>query len=136
MRQGPNAKRSRGRGGSNRKGHNPRSQVLDSHGPNIRIRGNAVQIFEKYQQLARDATSMGERVVAENLLQHAEHYYRLMGVNGAAEGGDRRGSLHGNGQAPDGQQDSERAPQPERPTNGQADGAEMDAPSDAEVPQT
>ena len=135
MRQGPNAKRSRGRGGNNRKGQNPRSQVLDSHGPNIRIRGNAVQIFEKYQQLARDATSMGERVVAENLLQHAEHYYRLMAVNGAAEGGERRGFLHGNGRAPHAQE-SEQAPQPERPTNGQAEGAETDAPSDAEVPQT
>ena len=54
-----------------------RMQVFDSNGPDIRVRGNAVQIFEKYVSLARDATSSGNRINAESLYQHAEHYYRI-----------------------------------------------------------
>ena len=75
-----NNRRSRGRGG--RKSGNTRNQSFDSNGPGARVRGNASQIYEKYQQLARDAASGGDRVGAENFLQHAEHYYRLMIVNG------------------------------------------------------
>ena len=75
-----NNRRSRGRGG--RKSGNTRNQTFDSNGPGARVRGNASQIYEKYQQLARDAASGGDRVGAENFLQHAEHYYRLMIVNG------------------------------------------------------
>jgi len=75
-----NNRRSRGRGG--RKSGNTRNQAFDSNGPGARVRGNASQIYEKYQQLARDAASGGDRVGAENFLQHAEHYYRLMIVNG------------------------------------------------------
>ncbi|MEL0144965.1 MAG: DUF4167 domain-containing protein, partial [Alphaproteobacteria bacterium] len=80
MRQNANNRRSRGRGG--RKSGNPRNQTFDSNGPGARVRGNASQIYEKYQQLARDAASSGDRVGAENFLQHAEHYYRLMIANG------------------------------------------------------
>jgi hypothetical protein len=75
-----NNRRSRGRGG--RKSGNSRNQTFDSNGPGARVRGNASQIYEKYQQLARDAASSGDRVGAENFLQHAEHYYRLMIANG------------------------------------------------------
>lgn len=75
-----NNRRSRGRGG--RKPGNSRNQTFDSNGPGARVRGNASQIYEKYQQLARDAASSGDRVGAENFLQHAEHYYRLMIANG------------------------------------------------------
>ncbi len=71
---------SRGRGG--RKSGNSRNQTFDSNGPGARVRGNASQIYEKYQQLARDAASSSDRVGAENFLQHAEHYYRLMIANG------------------------------------------------------
>jgi hypothetical protein len=105
MRQGPGARRSRGRhhAGSNggHSGHSsghggggspprstgdsrPRSaaslrhQTFDSNGPDVRVRGNAWQVYEKYQALARDATSAGDHVAAENLLQHAEHYYRVI----------------------------------------------------------
>ncbi len=81
MRQNPNTRRSRGRGG--RKPGNSRNQVVDSNGPGARVRGNSAQIYEKYQQLARDATSAGDRVAAENYLQHAEHYYRLLEPSGA-----------------------------------------------------
>ncbi len=51
---------------------------MDSNGPDIKIRGNAHHIYEKYLQLARDANSSGDRVMAENYLQHAEHYYRMI----------------------------------------------------------
>lgn len=69
-------KRSRGR---NRK-HNGNSanRSYDSNGPEVKIRGNASTIHEKYQALARDANASGDRVRSENLLQHAEHYFRIM----------------------------------------------------------
>jgi hypothetical protein len=57
---------------------NPRMQTFDSNGPDVRIRGNAYQINEKYIALARDANSAGDRVLAESYLQHAEHYQRLI----------------------------------------------------------
>ena len=55
-----------------------RSQTLDSNGPDVKIRGTPSQIFEKYLALARDANSSGDRIMAENYLQHAEHYLRLI----------------------------------------------------------
>ena len=79
MRQNANNRRSRGRGG--RKSGNPRNQTFDSNGPGARVRGNASQIYEKYQQLARDAASSGDRIASENYLQHAEHYFRVMNAN-------------------------------------------------------
>ena len=80
MRPNQNNRRSRGRGG--RKSGNSRNQTFDSNGPGARVRGNASQIYEKYQQLARDAASSGDRIASENFLQHAEHYYRVMVANG------------------------------------------------------
>lgn len=75
-----------GGNGGNQGGHrrgggggNNRMQVFDSNGPEVRIRGTAFQIFEKYQALAKDAASMGDRVLAESYLQHAEHYQRIIG---------------------------------------------------------
>lgn len=76
MRQGQNNKRSRGRPNNNRKPQSGRT--LDSNGPDVKIRGTAAHIYEKYQSLARDAQASGDRIVAENYLQHAEHYYRVM----------------------------------------------------------
>jgi hypothetical protein len=58
-------------------GFNP-NRTFDSSGPEIKIRGAASHVYEKYLQLARDANSGGDRVMAENYLQHAEHYYRIM----------------------------------------------------------
>ncbi len=68
-------KRSRGRG---RRQQNPVNRSYDSNGPDVRVRGTASQVYEKYQALARDAMSSGDRVMAENYGQHAEHYYRIM----------------------------------------------------------
>ncbi|MFM2279904.1 MAG: hypothetical protein RLZZ444_2135 [Pseudomonadota bacterium] len=92
MRSGQQKQRSRGRssnsGGSNsnnnnnnnnqRKGQNPLTRTYDSSGPDVKIRGTAQTIAEKYMALARDATSSGDRVMAENYLQHAEHYNRII----------------------------------------------------------
>ena len=66
-----------GGGGGGRR-VNPRVQTFDSNGPDVRIRGNAYQINEKYVTLARDAASAGDRVLAESYLQHAEHYQRMI----------------------------------------------------------
>ena len=80
MRQGQSSKRSRGRGGG-RRNVSPRHQNFDSNGPSIRIRGNAHQVYEKYLQLARDANAAGDRIMAENMYQHAEHYFRILNVD-------------------------------------------------------
>ena len=61
-----------------------RGQTLDSNGPNVKIRCSSHQIFERYVALAREASTSGDRVAAENLYQHAEHYFRVM--NAASEG--------------------------------------------------
>ncbi len=77
--------RSNGNGGGNPNlGNRPRSaaslrhQTFDSNCIDVRVRGNAWQVHEKYQALARDAQSAGDRVAAENYLQHAEHYFRII----------------------------------------------------------
>lgn len=70
-------KRGRNNHQRRRQGVNP-NRALDSNGPDVRIRGTAQQIYDKYQALARDATSSGDRVKAENYLQHAEHYFRVL----------------------------------------------------------
>lgn len=67
-----------GGGGQQQRRVNPRVQTFDSNGPDVRIRGNAFQISEKYQTLARDAASAGDRVLAESYFQHAEHYLRMI----------------------------------------------------------
>jgi Domain of unknown function (DUF4167) len=74
MRNGQN-KRMRGR---NRKGQNPLTRVYESNGPDVKIRGTASHIADKYLQLARDAQASGDPVGAENYFQHAEHYFRLI----------------------------------------------------------
>lgn len=80
----------------------PRSQTFDSNGPGGRIRGNAYQVYERYLALARDAQSSGDRVTAENLLQHAEHYFRIISAAneamGQRNGGVRPFDGNGNGQ--------------------------------------
>jgi hypothetical protein len=79
MRPGQNTKRMRGRP-NNRKGPNPLTRTYESSGPDVKIRGTAHHIGEKYLQLARDAQSAGDPVMAESYLQHAEHYFRLIAM--------------------------------------------------------
>src|ERR1700751_4840177 len=79
MRNGQNNKRMRNRNNNNnRRGQNPMPRVFESNGPDIKIRGTASHVAEKYVQLARDARSSGDPVAAENYYQHAEHYFRLI----------------------------------------------------------
>jgi hypothetical protein len=63
---------------ANRRSQNPMTRVYDSNGPDIKIRGTAAHVAEKYLQLARDSQSSGDPVAAENYYQHAEHYFRLI----------------------------------------------------------
>jgi len=89
MKPGPNLKqRSRGRNnnGGGKKHMPSRNQTYDSNGPDIRIRGNAHQVLEKYLTLARDAASQGDRIAAENYYQHAEHYFRVISSQNQANG--------------------------------------------------
>jgi hypothetical protein len=74
----PNQQNRRMRGRGNRKGPNPLTRSYESNGPDVKIRGSAQQIAEKYAALARDAQASGDRVMAENYLQHAEHYNRII----------------------------------------------------------
>lgn len=100
MRPGQN-KRMRGRNpnnnnsnnssnGGNRKGPNPLTRSYESNGPDVKIRGNAHHVAEKYLQLARDAQSSGDPVAAESYLQHAEHYFRLIASAQQAQMGHSR----------------------------------------------
>jgi hypothetical protein len=63
---------------NNRRNHNPLTRVYESNGPDVKIRGTANHVAEKYLQLARDAQSSGDPVSSENYFQHAEHYFRLI----------------------------------------------------------
>ena len=89
-----NKNRQRGRNGG-RKHVNPLSRNYESNGPDVKVRGNAAHIAEKYLQLARDAQSSGDSVMAENYLQHAEHYFRIVSSAQQAMSGQR------DGQSPD-----------------------------------
>jgi hypothetical protein len=98
MKPGPNSKRSRGRGNPrrpnnnniNNNNNNPRNQLFESNGPEVRIRGTVNQVLEKYLALARDSSSSGDYVSAENFFQHAEHYYRILSANGGVHNGLQR----------------------------------------------
>ena len=76
--------RNRGGGGGGKPQHNA-NRAFESNGPdNVKIRGAAQHVFEKYQQLARDALTAGDRVLGESYQQHAEHYFRIIAVAQAA----------------------------------------------------
>jgi hypothetical protein len=94
-----------GGGGGNRPNVPFRAQTFDSSGPEVRIRGNAYQVLEKYLALARDASASGDRIAAENFYQHAEHYFRLINANQEAYPQQRPqgGQPHPQGGYPQGQ---------------------------------
>lgn len=72
-----------------------RNHVFDSQGPDLRLRGTAQQLFERYLQLGRDATSGGDRVMAESYFQYAEHYFRILGAMQAAQQSQQGGQGYG-----------------------------------------
>jgi uncharacterized protein DUF4167 len=110
--------RQRSRGGRNGGGgggghhhkqqhHNPnrppnRNQIFDSSGPDVRVRGNAHQVFDKYQALAREAASSGDRIMAEAYWQYADHYFRMIQASGGFAQRNNQGWGDGGeeGQAP------------------------------------
>lgn len=102
-----------------------RNHVFDSSGPDLRIRGTAQQLFERYLQLGRDATGSGDRVMAESYFQHAEHYFRILNAMNQAQQGQsqpyqnggqhqsRRGNYQENEAGPsESEPDELDAPQP------------------------
>jgi hypothetical protein len=122
MRHGNANRRQRNRGGSRRGGAPNRSQVFDSNGPDVRIRGTAHQIVEKYAALAKDASSSGDHTLAENYLQHAEHYQRI--INSWAE--DTQSSAPA--------QQEQQAPKKKAAAGGKAQAAAQDSDEDLGLP--
>ena len=108
-----------GGGGNSGGGFNP-NRTYDSNGPEVKIRGSASHVYEKYLQLARDANSSGDRVMAENYLQHAEHYYRIVAATAAQQAqyqAQQAAQAAAGGQRPSGQGDQPAAPQPQQAAN-------------------
>ena len=87
MRSGPNNRRPRQRGNPGRGNNNrpQRSNNVDSNGPDVKVRGTAQQVVDKYQTLAQEASTAGDPVRAENYYQHAEHYHRVLSANAATQ---------------------------------------------------
>ena len=116
-----------------------RNHVFDSSGPDLRIRGTAQQLSEKYLQLGRDAMSSADRVMAESYFQHAEHYFRILnamnqavqmqGQTNGAGGGQRRPPVERAGSG--GEQQS-----PGHQGSGLQGAAPDDDEDDAPMPQT
>lgn len=139
-----NRQRSRGGrsgGGGNQHHHKPqhnhnpnrppnRNQIFDSSGPDVRVRGNAHQVFDKYQALAREAAAVGDRIQAEAYFQYADHYYRVIqsqgGLINRGQGWNDGGEDSQNPQQQDGQPQ-----QPQAGGGGNAEGyAQNDRPAD------
>lgn len=113
----PNSGRKPHMGGGGGGGGGQRN--FDSNGPEVKIRGTAAHIFDRYCQLARDANASGDRIAAENYLQHAEHYYRIMMANGGFQQGQQQ--RHPQQQQPQPQQAAPQLPpgtQPQPPAQG------------------
>jgi hypothetical protein len=123
-------------GGNNNGGYLNPNRTYDSNGPEIKVRGTASHVYEKYLQLARDANTQGDRVMAESYLQHAEHYFRIMAAiqaqqalnaqNNPQPQQQQGGQPNGNGQyrQPNGsgeQPYAQGAPQPAGPAFSLAD---------------
>lgn len=110
-----NQRRQRGRNNGGGKQKFPsRNQSYDSNGPDVRVRGTAHQIYEKYMALAREATTSGDRILAESYYQYAEHYFRVIAAQGGfvrpsfdrmwdEEGGGEEGVPQGEGGPMEGQ---------------------------------
>ena len=114
MRQSQQKNRMRGRG---RKGPNPMSRSYESNGPDVKIRGTAAHVAEKYASLARDALSMGDNVMAENYFQHAEHYNRIIAAAAAQQASRNEENAPNFG----------RGPQPDFGNDDDMDGDELPA---------
>jgi hypothetical protein len=95
--------------------HNPnrppnRNQIFDSSGPDVRVRGNAHQVFDKYQALAREAAASGDRIQAEAYWQYADHYYRVIQTMGGLMHRNNQGWGDGGEEGQQGQQGPQQGP--------------------------
>ena len=91
---------SKGRGRNrNSSGKRPQGRSGNFDPSGGRNRGNAQQLMDKYLTLARDATSQGDRIAAENYFQHADHYYRVVYARNEQQETRRRASNNGGGEA-------------------------------------
>ncbi len=91
-----NNRRQRSRGNPRNRYPNQKGGSFESNGPEAKVRGTAQQILEKYQSLARDAYSAGDRILAEGYLQHAEHYYRILNSDNDGRNRDNNQNRHQN----------------------------------------
>jgi rubrerythrin len=123
-----NNKSSRNRNHNQNHGGNVVNRVFDSSGPEGKVRGTPQQIIDKYQSLARDAQLSGDRVAAENFLQHAEHYSRLLS-NAQREMNERR-------EAQEAQRAAQEAQRAAQEAKRQAQEAERQAQQAAEAEET
>jgi hypothetical protein len=116
-----------GGGGGHHKQHHPhnpnrppnRNQIFDSSGPDVRVRGNAHQVFDKYQALAREAAASGDRIMAEAYWQYADHYFRMIQSMGGFVQRNNQGWGDGQGgeegqQANPQQQGGQQQPNPQQ----------------------
>ena len=145
MRQPQNAKRGRGRGrrgngNNNHHNHVPnRNTSYESNGPDVKLRGNAQQLHEKYMGLAHDAASAGERISAEAYTQFADHYFRLhqaaVGFAETKRQQDQAAAVAASDQAFDGATSGAASDETSSATNDAADtaDAEAGAPTDAKA---
>ncbi len=91
MKHGSNPRRARSRGNGKRHLSPRGGQSIESNGPEVKVRGSAQQVQEKYLALARDAFSSGDRIAAEGYFQFAEHYHRMYRADHGGGGhNDRR----------------------------------------------
>jgi hypothetical protein len=107
-----------------------RNQIFDSSGPDVRVRGNAHQVFDKYQSLAREAASSGDRILAEAYFQYADHYYRVI----QSMGGFVQRNNWGEG-GEEGQQQGQPGQQPQQGQGGPQPNEGGDAPAGERVEQ-
>ncbi len=115
-------------------GHQPlnRNHVFDSNGPDVRLRGTAQQLFEKYLQLGRDATGAGDRVMAESYFQHAEHYFRILNAMNQAQQQQQQGhQQHQQRRYQNGPEQEAAEPSDQPEVNGQANGHAPDGEAEA-----
>jgi hypothetical protein len=89
--------RFRDRQTNRRREANPLTRSYDSRGLDVRVRGTALHVAERYLQLARDANTASNPVSAENYLQHAEHYFRLMAAAQAEQLEGQTGDVRATG---------------------------------------
>ena len=134
MRPGQQNKRMRGRG---RRGPSPLTRNYESNGPDVKVRGTAAHVAEKYMQLARDAHASGDPVMAENYLQHAEHYFRIIAA--AQQSQQQSGSeaqpqrYNGGGRYDSGPDEGDEGEQPaaQQPAQPSRDGEEQSEANEA-----